>query len=851
MKRSLHQQILRWLALAIIPVITTGLWAAGHAESQLARQVDVSIAGTARLEADQINHNLDAYEREATNLAGGVFVKTFTSQLIRARSDSSPAVPIGGTNGFRLIDPLKPLPLQNLATLTTESAQNSGSDLVAMAIVDAEGEVLGHSPDFRFSGHRDSADAAIASSQPRFGSTFLDETSQEALVTIAAPIQDRGDNVAALVIEVGVGPIVASAIASQRYGATNEAFLTQRTDDGDVVVITRRRFGSEAPFELRLPADAGLPATEAITSPAVTVGLLDDYRGGESIAALQRIERTGWGLVIQVSRDEALGPIAAVRRLIIASTAAASLVILAGWALILRPMTKRLKRMADASERIADGRFDERIDDRGGDEIQAVSDSIDRLAAELGLDTVRRARAEAELIHQATHDVLTDLFNRQAAVDVLDRELARCDENYPVSVLFVDLDRFKVINDTIGHRAGDELLQGIAQRLERAVEPELLARWGGDEFLVVLPGYDGAGADKVRRTIEEELNDTVVADGHQVVISASIGPATATKPISVDLLVKQADNTMFDAKGDRRRSDRTRCTPTAAAARTLFGPAMPSGAGSMTDDAGAVAVLVEQALANNQFELWYQPIYSVPDLDCIIPTGAEALIRLRETDGTIVSPNSFVPVISDQALGRRLDEWVTTTALGDLRRWMKSGLIDADFQISVNLCQASTSDTDYPAFLANSMKRFSVTPAQVIIELPETATVVKRAVADELRRLGVAVAIDDFGLSNSNIDRIQDLDAEIVKLDRRWLGPPDKPIEPQQLELLTSIVQMCQSLGSHVVAEGIETTDQLETLLSLRVSEVQGFLLSKPLAPAAFDKLLDHYRSASLVAVGD
>jgi diguanylate cyclase (GGDEF)-like protein len=480
-------------------------------------------------------------------------------------------------------------------------------------------------------------------------------------------------------------------------------------------------------------------------------------------------------------------------------------------------------------------------------------DDRDAMARRLESDRSRLAGLQAEIDHASTRDRLTGLITRQEAVTTLEAALTTvgAGPGRPLSVALLDIDQFRLVNDTFGHQTADRVLQEVAARITDAVAdppvPEgpdriTVTRWSGDQFLLILPGADaelaGLITDEAVAALQRPI--PVPVDGHDVTVTITVTAVTATArtPIPVDRILKQVDHRLAVARGvDESRGS---TGPPEVRSSAVTGPVV--GAGRDADDDRSHHRLVRDAIAQNRLEVWFQPIFSVRNDELVLPTGAEALVRLRTEDGEVVAPSGFLPGVDRSDLGRKLDERVAAIALDHLNQWHQAGLIDPGFRLSLNLCESSASDVSFTTFLAGQMRRFRINPERVIIELPESAAQINRTVVERIRQLGVTVAIDDFGLASSNLDRAEDFRAEIVKLDRRWMGPPDRPIDDRERQILRSLIDLCSSLDVHVVAEGIETIDQLLLLLDLGVSDIQGYFLSKPLAAADFTALVARYQ---------
>ena len=516
-----------------------------------------------------------------------------------------------------------------------------------------------------------------------------------------------------------------------------------------------------------------------------------DYRGADSILAVRTLEPTGWGLVVKIDAAEALGPVARATdaALLTAGLTLVGLVVV--WLAALRPLGVRLQRTAAAAERVAQGRLETPVGDGRRDEVGELARTIDRLASDLEADRSMRSAAESRLRHQATHDELTGLANRKRANALID-ELGETPAR-PASVVFMDLDGFKAVNDVYGHAAGDEVLVEVAERLEGALAPHAtLARWGGDEFVAMLPDTDGTGATEVAARLREALGAPVSSSAGEHRIGCSIGVASSGEGRTLAAAIVEADASMYAEKA-RRRSEGT---IDAFAARA-----------------------VESALDERRVELWIQPVVTVPAPGKVRLDGAEALVRLRSRDGGVIPPDDFLSAVRKAPLGRELDRRVLERSIEGLSRWRRAGVVDERFTLSVNVTGASLRDPALGDELAASLSRHRVPPARIVIEISEKTGDFDLDVLRALRATGVRIALDDVGLHRSNIDRLVSVNPEIAKIDRQWLD--DEVVLPR-------LVDLCRSLGFTLVAEGIENEAQLARLQALHVSRFQGYLFDRP-----------------------
>ena len=485
------------------------------------------------------------------------------------------------------------------------------------------------------------------------------------------------------------------------------------------------------------------------------------------------------------------------------------LAIFAGWLFCLHPIARRLQCTAVAAQRITDGNLSSRIDDTAPDEIGEVARSIDRLAAELLADRHMRGAVEERLRHQALHDELTGLHNRKRANAVIAELSER--PGRAAAIAFLDLDGFKGVNDLYGHAAGDAVLVAIAGRLRHAIDREAtLARWGGDEFVVILPDGDERAIQAVGARIRRLFDEPIVTEFGTHQLGCSIGLATAGPERSLADAVTDADARMYEQKQQHHREHSVETVATRS---------------------------VEKALRDDRIETWYQPIVAIRPNGEARLQSAEALVRMRTRDGAIVGPGEFLAEVRKRDLGRELDRRVMTRSLEALARWRRAGVVEESFRLSINLTGESLRATSFVDDVAEQLARLDVPAARLVVELSEETGDIDTAVLESLRTLGVGLALDDVGLHRSNLDRLVGLAPDIAKIDRQWVD--DDVVLPR-------LIDICRQLGMQIVAEGIESDAQLARLHALGVTRFQGFLFGRGDARAAVRRGLgaSHVRRA-------
>ncbi len=434
----------------------------------------------------------------------------------------------------------------------------------------------------------------------------------------------------------------------------------------------------------------------------------------------------------------------------------------------------------------------------------------------------QRKHVEAELAHLAFHDRLTDLPNRGMFEEILELAVARARRNgQSVAALYLDLDNFKLINDSLGHNAGDEMLRLLAARLRRVVrETDAVARQGGDEFLLLLADLDGgspeddpsdaiARAEALVARIRKALARPFRFNGTEVYVSASIG--IAVFPFHAGdarTLLRYADAAMYAGKRSNPGSTR------------VFSGEDPAGRLSLT-------TRVRKAVENGAFELHYQPIVDLTEGQL---RGVEALIRWPQPDGSVALPGAFLPVIEEMGLIGAVGEWVLASASEQARRWQDEG---GALFTSINLALPQLWQRDLAARVLRTIRSSGVQPSAMVIEITESAAMSDpertRHILEELHAEGIGLAIDDFGTGYSSLSRVKDLPVDILKIDRPFLhGLPEDQAAAASVR---AIVQLAHGLGMQALAEGIETEDQRSYLLGEDCTLGQGFLFSPAVRP--------------------
>jgi diguanylate cyclase (GGDEF)-like protein/PAS domain S-box-containing protein len=434
-----------------------------------------------------------------------------------------------------------------------------------------------------------------------------------------------------------------------------------------------------------------------------------------------------------------------------------------------------------------------------------------------------RRRLEDELRRRATHDPLTGLANRALTTERLEEALARTDPS-PVGLLFCDLDKFKEVNDRLGHEAGDDLLLDVADRLRACVRGgDLLARLGGDEFVVVLDGIaDLAEVSEIGERIVTALREPFRLGSERAEIGVSVGGVLGVRgQATATAMLRDADAAMYAAKNGGR--GRVEVFDDAASHRSL--------------DRLELRSDLTRALARGELSLAYQPIVALRTGAII---GFEALCRWHHPRRGPIPPDVFIPLAEETGSIAAIGEWVLARACGQLAEWQRLPA-GRDLRISVNLSATQLTQPDVADRTLAVIAEAGVRPGDVWLEITEHSSIRTDVTefATTLRAAGVHFALDDFGTSYSNLSHLKRLPVEILKIDRSFVaGLTDKDTDRG---IVRAVLAIADSLGLAVVAEGIETVEQRRELLALGCRQGQGNLFSRPMAvPQATAMLRDH-----------
>jgi diguanylate cyclase (GGDEF)-like protein len=453
-------------------------------------------------------------------------------------------------------------------------------------------------------------------------------------------------------------------------------------------------------------------------------------------------------------------------------------------------------------------------------------------------DITQRKAFEEHLAHNSLHDVLTGLPNRSLLLDRLGRAAAaHAGRGGSIAVLGLDLDRFKVVNDSLGHAAGDELLVEVGKRLVGAVrEGDTVARFGGDEFVLLCePVDDEQAAVGVAERVLAAFERPVRLCGRDVRITTSIGIACTDRRAEPDELVRSADLAMYRAKSQ------------GGGRVEVFDEAMNYEAVSRLE----LEADLRRAIDEGQLRVFYQPVVA---LESGAAVGVEALVRWEHPERGLVSPAEFIPLAEETGLIVPLGSWVLDEACRQVAAWQRARPGTDALSLAVNVSARQFADADLPKIVHTALEQSGLHPETLFLEITETTVMTdpdaSAAMLRDLKILGVSVSIDDFGTGYSSMASLKKLPVDVLKVDRSFVSSVDGG--PEDRAIVAAVVHLAEALELDVVAEGVERPAQAVELRQLGCGYAQGFDWSRPLpAPEAREWLDAHTRTADAVTDGD
>lgn len=525
--------------------------------------------------------------------------------------------------------------------------------------------------------------------------------------------------------------------------------------------------------------------------------------------AFPAIGNQGFELLLLASAEQLLAPYVRLKWQVLAVSGLAALVALAVAALVGRSVSRPVAVLSGAAARVESGDYSRLAEVKGNDEFSALAGVFNRMQAGL-------AQREQRILYQASHDVLTGLPNRFMAIERLGEALQRTStEDQSCAVLMLDLDRFKEINDTLGHEFGDSVLIEVSKRLRTVIRgDDLIARLGGDEFMALFECIDQDSALQRAHGICELIREPLELRQTTVALGASIGLAMFPEHgRSPEQLLRRADIAMYEAKQNQSRVSAYQSGHDESHLRQLR---------LMAD--------LRRAIAEDELALYFQPKI---DARSGLVRHAEALVRWRHPELGMIGPDEFIPLAERSGSIHALSRWVLDGALAQCRNWIDSGL---NLSVAVNLSAMDLMDEGLVTDVLVCLERHRLMPGSLIVEVTESALMrdIKYAVGvlESLGDAGILIAIDDFGTGHSSLSQLKSLPVHELKIDKSFVmrlvqGSDDDVI-------VRSTIEIGHNMGLRVIAEGVETEDGLNLLRRYGCDMLQGFFFSPPLPADGF-----------------
>ncbi|MEH2412632.1 EAL domain-containing protein [Nostoc sp.] len=443
------------------------------------------------------------------------------------------------------------------------------------------------------------------------------------------------------------------------------------------------------------------------------------------------------------------------------------------------------------------------------------------------IGTQQRQQVEEKIRYQALHDLLTGLPNRLLFNELLTKTLPNATRNgESLAVIFLDLDRFKVINDTLGHTLGDQLLESVAQRLQDSLRGgDTIARWGGDEFTILLPRVnDIEEVTLVANRMLQALEDAFHLQGHELYVTASLGIALLdSNSPDAETLIQHADAALYYAKDKGRNNYQFYSVSLSAKNPELL----------------TLEKSLRYALERKEFTVYYQPRVNIATEEI---TGMEALLRWQHPEMGLVAPSVFIPLAEESGLIVPIGEWVLRTACSQNKTWQDMGL--PPITIAVNLSLKQFRQPKLLEIIAEMLEQTALEARFLELEITESTAIENldftKTVLENLQQMGVYISIDDFGTGHSSLSRLQLLPLHNLKIDKSFIQ--DLTHDVKVAHIIKAIVGLGQSLGLKLTAEGVETEEELAFLRSINCDDVQGFLFYRPLSAKIATEILESKR---------
>ncbi|HEX5304935.1 MAG TPA: EAL domain-containing protein [Dyella sp.] len=513
------------------------------------------------------------------------------------------------------------------------------------------------------------------------------------------------------------------------------------------------------------------------------------------------------GALLQFSRSQALATYRPLEHELLLIAALSLIASLGGALWLSRNVTRPVSQLADAARRIGHGDYLGTVEVQHNDELGELAHAFNGMQRGI-------ARREQQIAHAAFHDNLTTLPNRASLQQRLVEALPRAGAaGHTLAVLMLDVDRFKEINDTMGHAIGDRVLIEIGRRLRAGLrDADMLARFGGDEFVVLMEGI--AASELVQRAEQllATVGEPITAEGMELFLDVSVGMALFPEHgDNAEELLRRADIAMYDAKESRTRLQLYRPGRDAEHLYRL----------SLVND-------LRRAVPNGELMLYYQPKQQLCSGRVV---NVEALLRWRHPQHGIIPPDDFIALAEHSGIIRTLTDWVLHEVIRQCAEWSAAGM---DIGIALNLSAMDLGSGELPDLLARHLAHYRIDPSQLVLEVTETAVMrdalYSLEVLNRLKACGVMLAIDDFGTGYSSLSHLKRLPVDELKIDKSFvMGMAE---DEDDAVIVRSTIELAHNMGLKVVAEGVETEAAMEMLRGFRCDSAQGYLISRPMAAA-------------------
>jgi diguanylate cyclase (GGDEF)-like protein len=552
--------------------------------------------------------------------------------------------------------------------------------------------------------------------------------------------------------------------------------------------------------------------------------VLEVKRDGRTLKKFYSALPEGRALVIVVDLEPQVQVIRQLITVLLVTLVAGFVIVMAVVRAVTNQQLQPLREMASFLERVAKGELSGRLPIRQNNELGWLAGQINRMTSQLGdLLTELNNRANERITYFANYDALTNLPNRKLFKERLDEalETSLTSEKF-LAVMFLDIDRFKNVNDSLGHAKGDQLLQEVAQRICAEVgEGQIVARIGGDEFGVLAPSC--TGVEEVigtARKILEIFEEPIVFEGLEFHLTTSVGIAISGQDgMEAEALLKAADTAMYSAKEQGSNHFR------------FYTPEM----NTMIVEQLQMEKSLRHAIENEELILHYQPLVDIRSGQV---AGMEALVRWYSKERGMVSPGEFIPLAERTGLIVTIGEWVLRTACRQNKKWQEMGY--PKLLVAVNLSPRQFEHPHLVEMVADILDETGLEPQYLKLEITESLAMTNADSAIEklhdLRSLGIRIAIDDFGTGYSSLGYLKKFPIDTLKIDRSFVG--DIPADGDDVAIVTAIIAMAHNLKIDVVAEGVETDEQLQFLREQSCDAMQGYLFSKPVPAEQFERFL-------------